>query len=481
VTAAVYVDYSAAYALAPLGALLAFVVWKQRRAAAWLIGATAAALLAYAPWLPQIARTIDGVNEIERRSEYLAATWNDVWSAIPFLVGLDGRASGPSMIWPNAWDRWASFHTPFLLLLLPAGIAGAFVLSRHRFALATVAALALGVPAMAVVISKISPGFAVRTLIPATVGWSLLVSAVMARARVTGALPGWLRAIGVAGWCYLLVVSVVALPPVYSNSGRVRWNDASADLARLNTDNAPIVTFSIGGMDTDLIDVYAGDRMTNPRFITVVDGEEEYRTGAQRWLDRGPSLRDVEEGRLAELLPATPENAEVWFLTHRSTGSPVVRKALASLGYRLLLRRGYTGMEMELYARPDARLGQSLDLGFADDQALTIPKGAGPITAGAAAPASSGLYTLDVEARADGKATGARATVRCLATDGGVLGEESRTTAKDGTGWQDLVLAVPCPDGTAQIGVAFENAGATTAVFQSPRLWGRPDASVAGS
>src|SRR5262249_43983166 len=157
---------------------------------------------------------------------------------------------------------------------------------RNRFGLATVAALVFGVPLMAVLISEISPGFAVRTLIPATVGWSLLASAVMARDRAAGGLPRWVRAIGVAGWCCLLVISVVGLPPVYSSSGRVRWNDASADLARLNTGDAPILTFSIGGMDTDLIDLYAGDRLTNPRFITVVDGEEEYRTGAQRWLDR---------------------------------------------------------------------------------------------------------------------------------------------------------------------------------------------------
>lgn len=477
----VYIDYSAAYALAPLCLLMAWVVWQQRRRAAWLVGATAAAVLAYAPWLPQIVRTIDGVNEIERRSEYLAATWNEVWDAIPFLVGLDGRASGPSMSWPNAWDRWTNLHTPFLLLLIPAGVVGALVLRRNRLGLATVAALVLGVPVMAVLISKISPGFAVRTLIPATVGWSLLAGAVMARDRGPGGIPRWLRALGIAGWCYLLVVSVVALPPVYSNSGRVRWNDAAADLARLNTDNAPIVTFSIGGMDTDLIDLYAGNRLTNPRFITVVDGREEERTGAQRWLDRGPSLHDVEEGRLADLLPATPENAEVWFLTHRSTGSPTVREALASLGYRLLLRRGYTGMLMELYARPGANLGQALDLNLGGNQELTIPEGAEPITASTAASALAGLYTLEVEAHTDGTTTGAHATIRCLAAGGSVLAEESRTTEDDGTAWQDLIMAVPCPDGTVQIGVALATTGATEAAFRNVRLWGRPDAPAAGS
>lgn len=466
--AAVYIDYSAAYALAPQALILAALVWRQRRRVGWLVGGAVAAVIVYLPWLPQIKKTVDGVNQIERRSEYLAASWDQVWGAVPFLVGLDGRASTSSMSWPNAWDRWPGLHTLYLLLLIPVGVVGLLSLRRNRLAQGVAAALILGVPAMAVLISELSPGFAVRTLIPATVGWSLLASAVMARDRVVS-LPRWLRRIGVAGWCYLLVVSIVALPPVYSNAGRVRWDEASADLARLNTDGSPIVTFSIGGMDTDLIDVYAGDRLAGVRWITVVDGEEEKRTGAQRWLDRGPSLKDVEAGKLAELLPGTPENDKVWFLTHRSTGSPTVRKALTALGYRLLLRRGYSGMQMELYVRPGADLGHPV--------ALTFSSNAETAAASESIDAAAGLYTLDVSAHG----AGARAVLRCLGTDDTVLVEDFRSTSQDGGDWQDLIMAVPCPSGTAHVEVRLESGGATDEVFRDVRLRGIPDSSATGS
>lgn len=479
IAAAVYIDYSAAYALAPLGLILGWNVWRRGRRAAWLIASTGAAMLVYAPWLPQIVKTVHGVNQIARRSEMLGAGWSDVWNAVPYLVGLEGRPSAPGMSWPSPWDRWPDVQVLFLLLLVPVGIAGAVTLRRNRLGLTVVAALALGVPITAALVSVVTPGFAVRTLVPASVGWSLLAGAALGRVRVPASPPRWLSAASHTSWCYLLVISIATLPPVYSRAGRVRWDDASVDLARFDTDNAPIVTYSIAGMDTDLIDLYAGDRLTKPRYVTVVDGVEEYPVGAQRWLNRGPSLRDVDNGKLAALLPATPANAEVWFLTHRSTGAPRVRRALASLGYRLLLRRGYTGMEMELYARPGANLGQVLNLPLASDQDLPVPKGGAPVTASAAEPAFAGLYTLDVEARARGDGIGARASVRCLAADGRVLDAASRTTAKDVGGWQDLIVAVPCPDGTARIGVALEYTGATDAVFRNVRLWGRAVAAAA--
>jgi hypothetical protein len=151
------------------------------------------------------------------------------------------------------------------------------------------------------------------------------------------------------------------------------------------------------------------------------------------------------------------------------------------------MRRGYTGMLMELYARPGADLGQELPLdgaftGTGDgDREVVIPSGAGPSAATAPVSGTAGLYTLDVSARAGDGAEGARATIRCLAADGAVLVEDSRETAADGGDWQDLIVAVPCPDETARIAVALENAGAGDAAFRAIRLRGRPAAPASGS
>jgi Dolichyl-phosphate-mannose-protein mannosyltransferase len=508
VAAAVYIDYSAAYALAPQALLLGVAVWKLRRRAAWLVGGAAMAVLAYVPWLPQIAATIDGVNQNERRTEILGATWRTIGNAVPFLVGLDGRASAARMHWPHPLDRWPGLHPLFLILVIPAGFVGALVLCRNRLGLAVALALAVGVPATAVLISEISPGFAVRTLVPATVGWSLLTGAVFARDRALRPLPRWLRAVGVAGWCYLLVISVVAIPPLYAQSGRVRWKEASVDLARLNTRHYPIVTYSMGGMDTDLIDLYAGDRLNGARRITVVDGVEEHQFGAQRWLDRGPTLKDVEAGKLGELLSDTPENGAVWFVTHRSTGSPVVRKALAALGYDLLLHRRYTGLTMELYARPGTDLGRALDVNGSlagtgnttSDWEVPAAASFQPVTRGdgrrklvlsskargqtavyRAEGTMPGLYTLRVTAVAMGDNAAARATIRCLAADGSVRYEASQTTdGKRARTPRTLRFAAPCPSGTIGVAIVLENVSAMRAEFWDIYLFGLADADHPG-
>ena len=242
-------------------------------------------------------------------------------------------------------------------------------------------------------------------------------------------------------------------------------------------------------------------RWRGQRVITLVDGQEERQTGGDRWLDRGPSMADVRNGRLADLLPPQdPENDAVWLV--RRFNAPTVENALKSLGYRPVTIVNYYLMQLVLYARPGASLGAPVG---GDGGAVAIgPDGEGwqlppagahvapdlegnggilvfdqsPEKASASRhvePAVPGLYTLTVDIRG-----GSAATLACQSATGTTLrslsNESDATTRSDV--WSSLRVAILCPAETSRVAITLTSKGQPGAAFRRPGLTLNPSAGT---
>lgn len=174
---AVYVDYSAGYALVPQGLLLLVLFRANRRRAIALIATATVAFLVYLSWLPQIAKTIDRSSNATRRDDYLAASWENIKESFLLLTGLTGRGSWVGAPYPSAWHRWPELHILLVIGLFPVAIVGAVALRRHGVSLLVTLLFVVGTPLTSIVASFVSPGFAARTVMIAILGWALLASA----------------------------------------------------------------------------------------------------------------------------------------------------------------------------------------------------------------------------------------------------------------------------------------------------------------
>ena len=498
---AVYLDYSAAFALAPQALLLVLVAWEHRDRAIGLLMAAAGAVVAFLPWLPQLLGSVESVAAVDRRQSYLGAAPSRVAASVLALIGLDGRGSAPDVAWPNAWDRWPDVRGALLVALLPAALPGAVALARRSPGAVLVGlGLAVGTPLAAIGAGRISPGYADRTVLSAVLGWAVIAGASWQGASSPRGWRSGFRLVGRLGWVYLMVVSVITLRASYSREERIPWPEAAADLGRVSGLGAPLMTYSFAGVADALVDAYAGESLAAMPRITIVDGDLEASTGSAGWFGGDLTRAAVAAGAMAEVLPSDePARGLVWFLTYRATGTPEIRAATEALGFERLLRHRYTGgLTLELYARPGARLGPEVEVNgrFADGAAgWTLPPGAE--TDGGAAGratertllvpnggedraavrrwdgASPTLATLRVGVfNADGSDAG-RATLRCRDRGGGVRRESSAGAADgegtDGAGWQEVRLAILCPAGSAALDIALWSGGGEAA-FRDVRL-----------
>ena len=479
---AVWLDYSALYPLAPQVLPLAWVVWQRRRAAAWLLAAAAGAVVLYVPWLTQLPPTIRQANEYPARADYLVASWARIREATPWITGISGGGAGPRADWPNLWARWPALHELLLLALVPLLVAGVLAMRRRPLALMVGLCLLIGTPLTAIVVSQISPGFALRTILPATLGWCLIAGAALSRLP----LPSPLRAMAVVSCLFLIVASVNALPATYSNQGRTLLVEQAAEtIADVAPLDKPIVTYSVGGMDTDVIDAFVGDRIEGARIITFFDGSAERRLGMMPWVDSRPARRDLRDGGLAEIMPPTdPANDALWFFTHRSPRS--FHAAFAELGYERLLRLDYARAYLELWALPGADLGEPVQIGepasWTAPANVTVDPATGSMTipAGPESSAvshqvdgmSAGLYVFEVDkVGAPGEAAGAM--IQCRSAEGEVLAKNAHPEeepAVEGAEPSTLRPAVLCPNGTSSVMLMLTSTGESQVTFRNARL-----------
>ncbi|HEY0069658.1 MAG TPA: glycosyltransferase family 39 protein, partial [Chloroflexia bacterium] len=114
VLAAVYMDYSAMYALAPQVLLVLLTLWKHRRRSVPLIVAGVVAVLLYPPWFPQMMATAEQWRG--QRDSYLAPTPYRVSTSILSVIGAGGDASTTGE--PHVGYYWGLKYTAWDMGLL---------------------------------------------------------------------------------------------------------------------------------------------------------------------------------------------------------------------------------------------------------------------------------------------------------------------------------------------------------------------------
>jgi 4-amino-4-deoxy-L-arabinose transferase-like glycosyltransferase len=240
---ALYMDYSAAYALAPQGYLLILLARQQRRRALAAWAATVSGLLGFLAWVPQVFAAAQSTGT--GLSWYLGVSLGKIGDSLLAIVGLSGGASyywGPVR---TPWVRWPIAHPAFLLIVAFVAFLGLAALFRTRLTAATaVLGLLGGTIGTATLISLVSPGYADRTVLYAVLGWSLLAGAAASRA-----VPARARAAGLAGVGILAVASLLGVGAIFSEARKQDYRTLATAAIRADTTGYPLV------VNDDLTDV----------------------------------------------------------------------------------------------------------------------------------------------------------------------------------------------------------------------------------
>lgn len=469
---AVYLEYSAIYALLPQIVLLLFMTRRHGRQMLPLWAAGTAAGIGFLFWLPQLLLTLGKMGA--ERAPSLGVTPIQIGQAILSLVGVAGLDKYFRGTEPPPWDRWINWQGVLLLGLVLVGLLGAVALARQTAMTRLVAgSLLAGTLAVGAGLSLIRPGFAERTLLPVVVGWALLLGA-LAGARVSPAL----RAAGLVGVGLMLTLSALTLNAIYRGADKDHWRDMVADAVLLTRLGWPVVTYH--DLTPLVVNAYA------------------------------PHLLDTNHYPVSSYLELSPlARAEahdvLWLLYPQLEGVERLHDYLAQHGYQRLMHNNYSEhavvpIYIDLYSRgdppflaelpvngafagtdttatgwdlpasgvmlrPDAPGGRELVLtnaGAAEQQAIRqVPA------------AAHALFVLDFEARSDLQTGRMRSFLICTAADARFLriapDGGGATIAADRT-WHATRISVMCPAGTAALRLDLRNAGQGTVRFRNLTL-----------
>jgi uncharacterized membrane protein len=492
---ALYVDYSAAFALAPQVLVLGYLVDRHRKRAAVLIVAAAAGGVAYLPWLPNLVDSVRAANQVERRESYLGSESVRIPETVLSIVGLGGNGHYVQSTRSLLWDALPSLRSVWLILICAVVVLAIKALRGQSLA-ALIVACMLGTVAVAIWVSQISPAFAERTVLSATLGWALLVGAcgsLSARGHA-----GKLANAAVAG---ALLISLFGTLVVDTSATKQPWSLAIHQLSSVQEFDIPIVTYSYGHVADTFLDVYGlSDRQT-ARVISIRDGALESVLSNGNLPDRGMSLDDARTGRLAEELSLGGELAPyVWLLYYVRPGSDDVLATIRSLGYQRVRYGEYWApryrVYLDLFALANAPPGTPIDINgrfqpgsegwglpssgasITSDPAgayLTISAiGSAASVASTSREAGAGLYDLTFDLRSTAGPEGAYFALACI----NAKGRESVTSTlgpddlpvNGAQGWSTVRLAIVCPDDTAAVRVGLGASGAGEAQFRKIQL-----------
>jgi hypothetical protein len=253
--AAGYSVYSAFYTLLPLGGPLLWIGWRWRRRALPLLVATAVAILGYLPWVPQLLATTRAIatapGTLSWRDALLAATPESVCGSVLSVVGLGGTLGMTANSRPLPWDTWGPLHLPLLLLCTGAVLAGGTILSRRAPLLGALALCFLpGTIVVAILVSRVSPGYADRTVLAATVGWAIALGALVGAAR-----PRWLFSLGLVALVALAALSLDTLAIVRASATKQQYRELLGDAALVAPVGFPVAP--LGSWLPSFAEVYA--------------------------------------------------------------------------------------------------------------------------------------------------------------------------------------------------------------------------------
>ncbi|GIW05004.1 MAG: hypothetical protein KatS3mg059_1624 [Thermomicrobiales bacterium] len=494
---AMYVDYSAVYALAPQAVPLAILAHRQGKAARPLGIAIAAAGLAYVPWLPQVLATVGSANEETRRETYLGAQPGRVATALLSITGIAGDGSYFRGTGMAPWNRAPQLRVILLAAVVAVLVAGCVTMwQQWRRGLLIAGCLLAGTVLVSVWISLISPGFAERTVLAATLGWALVAGAAVS----AGLRREWLMAAG-GSLAIVLLASVTTTGAIYTGAHKQAWRTAAADVATIAPLGMPLVTYSYGAVANTLIDVYQPGLLTHMQVLTIRDGTMEDRLSNGILPAVGLTRQDLAAGKLAEALPSDdPAYDVVWYLYPPRTGEREVHAAFQAAGYTRIFRKLYDDPRyriwLDLYMRPGARLGSDVPINgrFLDDAkgwarpdkgvSLVPDDGGNRLTVSNTArlgttvmrdlPAlGEGIYLLTGETQTSLPANMVQLTVSCLDRGGEVIAattSEAPATPPPPDTWLARPTAVWCPRETVTVRVSLTNLGNGDVSFRNVSL-----------
>lgn len=494
---ALWVDYSSTYALAPQAVLILAMLYRQRREAVALFIAGVLAVLAYAPWIPQVLASIDAANEVERRESYLGVDSSRVSTALLAMMGYAGDGSYFQSLRQTAWNRWPDSRGFFIIAALPVVILGVRGIWRRWQAMAVVFGL-LGTMLVGIWVSLISPGFAERTVLTTSLGWAALLGA--AFSAKTSRL---VKAAGAASLVAVLLIQTSTIDVLYNGAIKQQWRTASDDVALVAPLDFPVITYSYGAVADTLVDIYHPGLIERMNTITVRDGGLENVLSNGVIPERGLTRTyDLPAGKLTEALPNTPGYNLVWYLYYTREGEGDVRAAIRRAGYTRVLHNQYRAPRyqvfLDLYARPGANFGSPVPI----DTAFTADADAGwvmpesgitvtPTPDGTElqvtnqtferhevftlvdAPKQPMLATFAVELKTGVAPADTGVTISCVSTAGAVLAtQEAAVDPATGNpdAWRTAQVTALCPEGTASFRLGLQNRGLGEMTFRKPSL-----------
>jgi hypothetical protein len=464
---AVYLDYSALYALAPQIVLLPFVVYCHQRRAIPIVVAGITAVAAYVPWLPNVAGTVREFGT--GRASYLGATPTAIVDSLLSVSGLGGQGIYFASATLSPWTRWSAADAVLGTTAIAAIVLGGVALAGHRLGIALGLAMSAGTLIAAVLLSQLSPGFAPRTVSYAVLGWAVLLGA----AAAGGGMSIPRRVAGCVAVGAMLVVSMASLQAVYDGK-KQDWRSWASGVAEAARFGYPVVTFP--GVASTFLEAYEPDSITAPRFAL---GDAPDLTALGAFVDGRPAM---------------------WFASSNIASGIGIDPYLRSIGLERVAHQDYFyGLSLGLYVRSGVTPGRAVEINaeFTDepgdssswrltpDLSSVWPAAEGPeltlsnpggseVTAVLTVPgAPHHLYSLTFEARSSLGSGGMRAFLICEGS-GRLL-----NVAPDGAGagvaadsmWHTLTVIALCPDGTEQLRIDLRNAGIGALELRDIRLY----------
>jgi hypothetical protein len=475
--AAIYCAYSAVFALAGQTLLLAYLLRVHRRRALPVGVALGAVVIGYLPWLPQLLGTLSHTGQ-ERAGE-LGTRPDQIQAVLLSLTGVSGYSRyylGPEMTPWESFPRWQGVFVAGLVIA--AGLGVAALLRQPALTKLAVAGLALGTPLAAIVLSQVWSGFSERTVIPAVLGWALLVGS-----AVTLRLPKAVRVVRYEGVAFVLVVAAATIATLYQGADKEHWRDLAAATAEAAQTGKPIATYH--PFTPTLINLYQPGTLPNEQAGLIQQG--------------GPLPAFTQPG---------PQAADaLWLASVDLDGLDQVRAQLAAQGYTQLRHttfgvnpKPWHTLALDLYARPGARLGTELPVngaftgnatqisnwtlppagarlepGSGGNRELVFTNGGeGELSATTVTGGQAGhLYLLDFEVKSQLQAGRVRSFLICAATMSGwtlVAPNDAGATVPNDGAWHTVTIPAQCPAASTTLILDLRNAGAGVTTFRNVRL-----------
>ena len=265
--AAMYVEYSAFYALVPQLAVLAYAARQHGRRTLPILLAGAAAVVGYLPWLPWM---IEISGQLSQQGQY-AVTPVKVVNVTMGVVGVAGN-SGP--LGPgnggyfysskySAWDLVPPLQPLLVAVVAVAVVAGLWRLWKHStLAFLATASLLATLPA-AILISLYKPGFIERAVIYTVLGWALVIGAAM-----LGRQARWLQLASIAGVVLVLGLSAITVRAMYLGGLKQQWREMAAEAANESRGKLLVTYPTLAGV---LIDTYQPGVLRG-NYLNISDG-----------------------------------------------------------------------------------------------------------------------------------------------------------------------------------------------------------------